>query len=79
MLKVAIVFKDSHKLVSHSRQENTCKDLFQRLQNKPFWIWNIEEHKQEDIKKNEDCCLNHIFGLPTKEGIEKANILEVFK
>jgi hypothetical protein len=24
--------------------------LFERLLNMPFWIWNIEEHKQEDIK-----------------------------
>jgi hypothetical protein len=34
-------------------------------------IWNIEEHKQEDIKTNGDCCFNHIIGLPTKEGMEK--------
>jgi hypothetical protein len=26
--------------------------LFERLRNKPFWIWNIDEHKQEDIKTN---------------------------
>jgi hypothetical protein len=24
-------------------------ELFERLQSKPFWIWNIEEHKKEDI------------------------------
>jgi len=23
---------------------------FDRLQDKPFWIWNIQEHKQEDIR-----------------------------
>jgi len=23
-----------------------------KLQNKPFWIWNIEEHKQEDIRNS---------------------------
>jgi hypothetical protein len=69
---VAVVFKDLQKLVSHSQQENTRKELFQRLQDKPFWIWNIEEHKLEDIKTNGDCCYNHIIGLPTKEGVEKA-------
>jgi hypothetical protein len=26
--------------------------LTEGLCNKPFWIWNIEEHKQEDIKTN---------------------------
>ena len=60
---VAVVFKDLQKLVSHSQQENTRKELFQRLQDK---------HKLEDIKTNGDCCYNHIIGLPTKEGVEKA-------
>jgi hypothetical protein len=69
---VAIVFKDLQKLVSQSQQQNVRKELFQRLQNKPFWIWDKEEHKQEDMKTNGDCCLNHIIGLPTKEWIEKT-------
>jgi hypothetical protein len=70
---VAIVFKDLQKLVSHSQQlhENTSKELFQRLQDKPFWIWDKQLHKLEDIKTDGDCCFNHIIGLPTKEGIEK--------
>jgi late competence protein required for DNA uptake (superfamily II DNA/RNA helicase) len=41
------------------------------LHNKPFWIWDTQEHKQEDIKTNGDCCFNHIIGLPTKENSEK--------
>ena len=48
------------------------KDLFQKLYDKPFWIWDKQQHKQEDIKTDEDCCFNHIIGLPTKEGEEKA-------
>jgi hypothetical protein len=44
---------------------------FERLHNKPFWIWSVEEHKQEDIKTNGDCCFNHIVGLPIKEKLEK--------
>ena len=40
IFKVAIVFKDLQKLVSQSQQqqqkENTRKELFQRLQGKPF-------------------------------------------
>jgi hypothetical protein len=47
--------------------------FFERLQNKPFWIWNIAKHKQEDIKTNGDCCFNHtisgavFFGLWKEE------------
>jgi hypothetical protein len=59
---VAVVFKDLQKLVSHSQQENARKDLFQRLRGKPFWIWNIEEHRKEDVKTNGDCCFNHAIG-----------------
>jgi hypothetical protein len=39
--------------------------------NKLFWIWNIEEHKKQDIGTNGDCCFNHIIGLPTKERMQK--------
>ena len=41
------------------------------MHNKPFWIWNIEEHKQEDIKTNGNCCFNHIIGLPQEDGVDK--------
>jgi hypothetical protein len=68
---MAIVFKDLQKLVSHSQQENTRKELFQRLQGKPFWIWDKQQHKLEDIKTNGDCCFNHIIGLPQKDGADK--------
>lgn len=72
---MAIVFKDLQKLVSQSQQqeqkENTHKELFQRLQGKPFWIWNIEEHKQEDRRTDGDCCFNDIIGLSQKDGIDK--------
>jgi hypothetical protein len=69
---VAIVFKDLQRLVSQQQKENTSKKLFQRLQGKPFWIWDKHQHKLEDIKTDGDCCFNHIIGLPTKEGEEKA-------
>jgi hypothetical protein len=66
-----VLFKDLQKLVSHSQREHTTKELFHRLHNKPFWIWDIEEHKQEDIRTDGDCCFNHIIGLPQKDGIDK--------
>jgi hypothetical protein len=46
--------------------------LFERLQNQPFWIWNIEEHKRDDIMANgECCCFNQIIGLPQKDGVDR--------
>ena len=68
---MTVIFKDLQKLVSAQQKENTRKELFQRLQNKPFWIWNIKEHKQEDVRTNGDCCFNHIIGLPQKDSVDK--------
>ena len=45
--------------------------LFERLKNKPFWIWNKQQHKQEDIRTDGECCFNHIIGLPQKDGNDK--------
>jgi len=41
------------------------------LHDKPFWTWNSEEYRQEDIKTNGDCCFNHIIGLHEKNGVDK--------
>jgi hypothetical protein len=48
--------------------------LFERLRKKPFWIWNIQEHKQEDIWTNGGCCFNHIIGLPQINGNDKPTL-----
>jgi hypothetical protein len=61
-----LTFKDLQKLI-HSQSNSEQIELFQRLKNKPFWIWNVEQHKQEDRRTKGDCCFNHIIGLPTKE------------
>jgi hypothetical protein len=45
--------------------------LFERLVTKPFWIWDVEQHKQLDVQNMGDCCFNHIIGLPNKNGLEK--------
>jgi hypothetical protein len=64
-----MTFKDLKKKVTlEAAQESR---LFERLLNKSFWIWNIEEHKQEDIRTNGDCCFNHIIGMPQKDGDDK--------
>ncbi len=72
-----MTFKDLKKRISNNRQQLQQQDnlsnnlLRNRLRDKPFWIWDIEEHKEEDIKTKGKCCFNHIIGLPTKAGSEK--------
>jgi hypothetical protein len=65
-----VTFKDLKKIVSLEITQHQSK-LFKRPQNKPFWIWYIKEHKQEDIRTSGNCCFNHIIGLPQKDGNDK--------
>jgi hypothetical protein len=66
-----VTFKDLKKRVVSEAQQQKQSRLFERLQNTPFWMWNIEEQKQEDIGTDGDCCFNHIIGLPQKDGDDK--------
>ena len=69
-LSFTVTFRDLQKLVQSqsSLEQNQQLD---RLRDKPFWIWDQRQHKQEDIKTRGDCCFNHIIGLPQKDGVEK--------
>ncbi len=64
-----MTFKDLKKRINNNQKQQT--QYFDKLQNKPFWIWDIEEHKLEDIRTKGECCFNHIIGLPIKEVLEK--------
>jgi hypothetical protein len=66
-----VTFKDLKKRVSLETTTHQQSRLTGKLHDKPFWIWNIDEHKQEDIRTNGDCCFNHIIRLPQKDGIDK--------
>ena len=66
-----MTFRDLQKLVQ-SQFGPEQYQLLQRLRHKPFWIWDQKQHKHEYLKTREDCCFNHIIGLPRKDGIEKS-------
>ena len=66
-----MTFKDLMKGISLEITQQQFK-LFDVCSDKPFWIWDEQQHMLEDIKTDGDCCFNHIIGLPTKEGMEKA-------
>jgi hypothetical protein len=65
-----LTFKDLKKRVALEAPQQQSR-LFERLLNKPFWIWNVEQHRQEDIITNGDCCFNHIIGLAQRNGADK--------
>jgi hypothetical protein len=83
-----LTFKDLKKRVSLEVTQQQSK-LIEKLQDKPFWIWDKQQHKQEDIRTDGDCCFNHIIGLPqkaawntsqqTEDGREKIQALSLAK
>jgi hypothetical protein len=62
-----VTFKDLQKLVQ-SNGQITSSDLLSKLQNKPFWIFDKEQHRLEDIRTKGQCCFWHIIGCPQKDG-----------
>jgi len=65
-----MTFKDLQKIIIQQEEHTTpYSRLLERLQHKPFWIWNKEEHIKEDIKTKGECCFNHIIGLPKKDNV----------
>jgi hypothetical protein len=50
-----LTFKELKKRVSLELTKQS--KLFERLYNKPFWIWDQKQHREEDINTNGDCCL----------------------
>jgi Mg2+ and Co2+ transporter CorA len=50
-----MTFKELKKRINSSfNQQKQQTQSLDKLQNKPFWIWNIEEHKQEDVRTKGD-------------------------
>jgi hypothetical protein len=66
-----LLFRDLHKLIAEQQQPEARKALFDRLRNKPFYIWDKQQHREEYKRTDGDCCFNHIIGLPQKNDVDK--------
>jgi hypothetical protein len=64
-----VTFKDLQKVIES--QPGQGLNQLQRLRNKSFWYWDQKKHKERDRATKGDCCMQHIIGLPKKDGIEK--------
>jgi hypothetical protein len=42
-----------------------------RLRDKPFWVFDKQEHLRLAKESNQNCCFQHIVGCPTKSGRER--------
>jgi hypothetical protein len=66
-----VTFKELKRRVSLEATYTQQNIFFDKLEHKPFWIWDTQQHKLEDNMTNGDCCFNHIIGLPQRNGLEK--------
>lgn len=62
-----MTFKDLQKAVQ-SQQSGLTAELNTIPKDIPFWIWDQQQHKQEDIRTKGQCCFWHIIGCPQKDG-----------
>jgi hypothetical protein len=63
-----VTFKDLQKVVQSNGQTSTSIDLQSKLEGKPFWIFDREQHRQENIRTGEQCCFWQGIGCPQKDG-----------
>ena len=63
-----MTFKDLKRRLES--QQSTFSSEFAQLLNKPFWIWDKQEHLRLAQQTNEQCRFNHIVGLPIKDKVE---------
>jgi hypothetical protein len=64
-------FKDLKKKVSLEIISQQPK-LFEELLNKPFWIGDVQQHKQEDIKTMETAALITLLDYLKKNAADKS-------
>jgi hypothetical protein len=71
-----MTFKDLQKLIDSDQQQSEdspqMKQLLTRLHKKPFYKWKVTEDTHNDyrLRSKDNCCFNHIIGLPIKAGKE---------
>jgi len=64
---VSLPYQQHQKLGQHQEKERTSSSSFLALRDKPFWIWDKQEHLKLAEESDGQCCFNHIIGLPVKD------------
>jgi hypothetical protein len=58
------------KLRQSTQKSQSSSSVLDILNDKPFWIWDKQEHLRLAKESNQQCCFNHIVQCPTKGGRE---------
>jgi hypothetical protein len=70
----------------HQKQQQKQKEISSssstfdfRILQKPFWIWDKKQHLIQAKETNEECCWNHVVGLPRKDGKKEYPLFDYEK
>jgi hypothetical protein len=61
---MTVPYQQHHKA---KQQQQRLSSEISVLRGLEFWIWDKEQHTQEYLKTNGQCCFNHVVGLPQKD------------
>ena len=56
-----------HQKLNQLQNKESSSSSFLSLKDKPFWIWDKQEHLRLAEETNGNCCFNHVIGLPVKD------------
>lgn len=59
-----------HQKLRQFQQRSQSSSALDILKDKPFWIWDKQEHFKQAVETNQNCCMQHIVGLPRKNNKE---------
>ena len=59
--------KQQQQSQNQKREESLSSNSFDfKILQKPFWIWDKQEHRELAKETDGQCCFNHVCGLPKK-------------
>jgi hypothetical protein len=65
-----LTFKELKTIIESQPGQGLGQLQLQRLRGKAFWYWDRTVHKGRDKVTKGQCCMQHIIGLPKKDGKE---------
>ena len=68
---MTVPYQRHHQRLRQSENQSlSSQSSLDILRDKPFWIWDREEHLRLARESNQQCCAQHILGLPRKNNKE---------
>ncbi len=56
-----------HQKRRQLQQQASSSSNLSVLRGLPFWIWDKDQHRQQALASNGNCCSQHVCGLPVKD------------